>query len=335
MKLFKTFEQFVNERLIDDEIPQLQIVMRGKVGLTSKTESFTKNLMQILYDKYIHLVPIDGDGEYNTEDRIQRNRKYNRIRKDIPLLNFTSTTHDGIESMEAKVYNNIDDIQISASKLNFHKAFDGEDFVPKSVYKLEDIEDLSLPIIAKPSEGFSAQGIEKFDSYEGARNSELEFDIWQEAVDIDREFRAFIMENKIIHVSERITNTSNDMSVGKKDADEKIDLVYIDQDMDKFPHMEEIERIKESLNKKVNLEFYNIDLILDTDGKLWVPEVNGAPGIGPSMFRVIYKSFVEMAYDGYKLSEETEEELKNIETQHRDAMKKEYPKEYKGSLSPL
>lgn len=335
MRLFKTFDQFLNERFVDDEIPQLQIVMRGKVGLTSKTEDFTKDLMKILYDNYIHLVPIDGDGEYNTEERIQRNRRYNRVRRDIPLLNFTSTPHEEIDKMEAKVYNNIDDIQISASKLNFHKAFDGQDFVPKTVYKLDDIEELELPIIAKPSEGFSAQGIEKFDSYEEARESDMEFDLWQEAVDIDREFRAFIMNNEIIFVSERITNTKNDMSVGKKDADEKIDLVYIDQDMDKFPHMEEIERIKEELNKKVNLEFYNIDLILDTDGKLWVPEVNGAPGIGPSMFGTIYRNFVEMAYDGYKLSKHTEEELTDIEIKHREAMKKEYPDEYKGSLAPL
>lgn len=330
-----TFGEFLNERLIQDEIPQLQILIRGNIGLTSKEEDFTKELMETLYDKYIHLVTIDENGEYNKEDRIPRNRRYNKIKKNVPLLNFTSTKSEMSGEMEAKIYNRLEDIQISADKLKFQKTFDGSEFVPKTVYSLDDIEDLKIPIIAKPAAGHSAQGIEKFDTYEEARESDMEFDLWQEAKEIDREFRAFVMNNEIIHIAERITNTENDMSVGKKDADEKIDLIYIDQDMENFPGFDQIEKIKDGLNENVNLEFYNIDLIMDTDGTMWVPEINGAPGIGPSMFRIIYKKFVEMAYDGYKLSQESEKELKEIEQKHRTSMKDEYPKEYKSSLQPL
>ena len=334
MKYVKLFEQYINERFIEDEIPQLQIIMRGNVGLTAKTEDFTKKMMNTLYDKYIHLVLVREDDGYNDGPEINRNRRYNRVRHGSPLLNFTSRTHEDLDRMRARVYNKVEDLQLSADKVKFYKTFGSNNFIPKCVYNLEDIEELELPIIAKPKGGFSAQGIEKFDSYEDARKSDLEFDVWQEGKEIDREFRAFVMDGKIIHIAERITNTENDMSVGKKDSDEKIDLIYVDQDMDKFPHLEEVERIKEELGESVKLEFYNIDLMLDKDGKLWVPEINGAPGIGPSMFATIYEEWVKMAY-GQDLREETKEELQSIAREHREKMKQTYPKEYKSSLAAL
>ena len=331
---FLSYSEFLNERFIQHEIPQLQIIMRGNIGLTSKEEDFTKELMHRIYDKYVHLVLVDGDKDFNKDPKIPRNRRYNKVDYDTPMMNFTSTPHAELEKMNAKIFNKMEDIQLSASKLKFYKEFNGLDCIPKTVYRIDDVEMLNTPIIAKPSEGFSAQGIEKFDTHEEAINSKMEFDVWQEGKDIDREFRAFVMDGKIIHIAERITNTKNDMSVGKKDADEKIDLVYIDQDMDKFPHLERVEQIKEDLDKKVKLEFYNIDLMLDKDGEMWVPEINGAPGIGPSMFPVIYEGWVKMAYD-QELSKETKEELAEMAEEHRKMMKQTYPKEYKNSLSPL
>lgn len=334
MRYVKLFEQFVNERFIEDEIPQLQIIKRGKTGLNAKDEDFTVEMMNLLYDKYIHLILIREDDDYNDGPEIHRNRRYNRVRHGSPLLNFNSRYHEDLGRMRARVFNKVEDIQLSADKVKFYKTFADSDFIPKSVYRIDDIEELELPIIAKPAEGYSAQGIEKFDSYEDARKSDLKFDVWQEAKDIDREFRAFVMDSKIIHISERITNLSNDMSVGKKDADEKIDLVYIDQIIDEFPHLEQIEKIKEVLAKEVRLEFYAIDIILDTDGKIWIPEINGAPGIGPSMFYNIYKAWVKMAY-GQDLKQPSEDELQRVANNHREKMKQTYPKEYKNSLMPL
>lgn len=341
MKRIKLFEQFINERFVEDQIPQLQIALRGTIGLTSKQEDVTKELMETLYEKYIHLVLISGTEGYNDTglskdgDKIPNNRKHNKIRYDIPLLNFSSTQHNFHRDMKAKTFNTVEDLQISADKKLFYKAFaDKMDSVPNTVYNLEDIEKLELPIIAKPAEGFSAQGIEKFDTYEEAQKSDMEFDIWQEAKELDREFRAFIMDGELIHIAERITNTENDMSVGKKDADEKIDLIYIDQDIEKFEYTDQILKMIDELGSEVNLEFYNIDLMLDKEGIMWVPEVNGAPGIGPSMFYIIYKTFVKMAY-GINIPESCDAELSKIANDHRAFMAKEYPKEFKSSLAPI
>jgi hypothetical protein len=334
MKSLLSYSEFLNERFIEQETPQLQIVMRGNIGLTSKAEDFTTEAMSKLYDKYIHLVLVKGDNEYNRNPKIPRNRIYNELKTDTPILNFTSNPHKFMEKMTAKVFNKIEDIQISADKIKFYKEFDKKDFAPNCVYRIDDVEMLNTPIIAKPAEGYSAQGIEKFDTYEEAINSKMKFDVWQEAKELDREFRAFVMNGKIIHIAERITNSKHDMSVGKKDADEKIDLVYIDQKLKDFPLLKEIEKIKEELGKVVKLEFYNIDLMLDREGKLWVPEINGAPGIGPSMFPVIYEEWVKMAFN-QKISMDDKKELDEIANHHRKMMKQTYPKEYKSSLHAI
>ena len=321
--------------LVENNMVQMpmQILMRGNIGLTSKEEDFTKEAMKRLYEKYIRLVLIKKESEYNRDSDVPENRK-NEIDFSYPILNFTSTENDFIKDDKATVFNKMEDYPISADKKVFQQEL-GEtcSCIPKAVYSLDDIEELKLPIIAKPADGFSAQGIEKFDTYEDARNSDLEFDIWCECKDLDREFRAFIMNGEILLIAERITNTENDKSVGKKDADEKIDLVYIDQDMDKFPHLERIKEIQKELEAKVNLDFYNIDLMLDKDGELWVPEINGAPGIGPSHFKTLYKKWLEMAYDT-EMSEDVDKELTDIEVSHRENMKKEYPNEYEFSLAP-
>ena len=80
MKKIKLYEEFLNERYMEDQIPQLQITLRGTIGLTSKTEDFTKEMMATLYDKYIHMVLIEGDDKYNREDRIPNNRRFNKGR---------------------------------------------------------------------------------------------------------------------------------------------------------------------------------------------------------------------------------------------------------------
>lgn len=328
-----TWKEFLLEIKYSNIKYPMQIVMRGTIGLTSKDEQFTKDYMEILYDNYIRMVLITGTNNYNIKKEIPRNRK-NKINYAYPILNFASTQHDILNSNFVKIFNKIADYPISVNKKKFYQEFKGYYFIPKTVYSLENIEDLQLPIIAKPKNGFSAQGIEKFNTYVDAKKSNLEFDTWSECKDINREFRAFVINNKIIHISERIVNNNNDKSVGKKKPSEKIDLIYIDQDMNTFKYMDKIEEIKNLLSVKVNLDFYNIDLILDTNDTLWVPEINGAPGISPSIFYSIYPEYVKLAYST-SVSKDNMRKLKNIAKLYRHDMQKEYPKEYAFSLSPI
>lgn len=336
--MLKTLEQFIVENYKNSDLPQIQLIMGGTFGLTAKDEPFTKKAMATIYDKYCHLVPIqakeDNPDLYNRADEIPDNRRIS-LNYDEPILGFCGNSPTKLLKKEGiKLFNKPEDCEISASKLKFHKEFDGAAFIPKTVFNLDDIEKLELPIIAKPSEGFSAAGIEKFDSYEDARKSKLKFDIWCECKEIEREFRAFIMNGKIIHIVERITNKENDMSVGKKKPNEKIDLVYIDQSMDGFPYLDKFNKMFNELGKKVKLDCWCIDIMVDKDKDIWVPEINSAPGISPSAFYPIYKNYLKLAYNK-DIDDKSNLELSKMAEQHRKDMKNEYPKEYDYSLHPM
>lgn len=336
----KLFEQYIRDiynlhesaHKSKNEFP-MQILMRGNIGLTGKAEDFTVNMMKELYENYIRLVLIKGYDEYNHNSNTPNNRRV-KIDYKYPILNMSGEIHEFITDSRANIFNQLEDYQISG-KVVFHNAFKDADFVPKAVFFLNKIEQLKLPIIAKPSDGFSAKGIETFDTYEKARKSKLQFDLWSEAKDIVREFRAFILDGQIIHIAERIHSKTDNKAVGKKDPDEKINLIYIDQEIETFPYLQEIERINQELLKRLRLDFWNIDLMLDRNGKLWVPEINGAPGIGPSMFYSIYKNWVPFAYNGRQIYPEDHARLSEMAHTHRKEIKRCYPKEYKSSLNPI
>ena len=337
MKLH-SFGQFLCESQTY-QYPPLQIVMRGTIGLTAKEEPETKKMMDHLYENYIRLVLIRFYDKYMYEDsdewkevRVPQNRK-NSIDFAYPILNFTSKVHKILKDDRAIIFNAMEDMGLSDDKELFYGTFGSEDFIAKTVYDEEQIENLKLPIIGKPKVGYSAEGIEKFDTYEEAKNSTLPMDLWCEYKDIKSEFRAFVCDKEIIHISERIHSEKDNKEVGEKDPEEKINLIYIDQKIEGFPHLERIKEIKEKLEKNVDLDFYNIDIMVDKDNKLWVPEINSAPGIGPSIFYPVYKAFLKLAYQK-AVPFGAEKELKALALKHRNLMKKTYPKEYKSSLSP-
>lgn len=336
--MLKTFEQFINEKFEKgSKIPQLQILWTGSIGLTDKKDKFTKEANNHLYDKYIHLVCLGADkdnpNKYETEKDIPENRK-GKVNYDEPILSFCGSSDTKfLKHPDAKVFNKPEHCVISGDKLLFSKKFENEDFIPKTVYDLKDIEQLQLPIIAKPKHGLSAKGIEKFDTYEDARKSKLEFDIWCECKDVEREFRAFVMDGKIIQIVERITNMENDMSVGKKKPNEKIDLIYLDQKMENFPYMDKFNKMLKALDPVLKIDFYCIDVIVDKNKDVWCPETNTSPGISPSSFYPIYKAWLKLAYNK-EIDKASDDELRKISEDTVAAMKRDYPKEYKYSLHP-
>ena len=352
MEYIKLYEDFINtdEYLIninkdwnnydlknyDLKIYPIQIVQRGR-GLTSKRENFTLKMMDNIYKKYIYMVLIDGDKKKYKSNFNVPNYRNREINYNYPILNFSAKPHYFITladtNIKPKVFNKLEDYPISSSKVKFSQSFNNEFFLPKTVFNIKDIKQLKLPIIAKPDKGCSARGIEKFKTYEEAEQSTLKFALWCEAKDLIREFRVFILNNNIIHLSERVTNFDHNMSVGIKKPNERIDLVYLDQKIDGFPYMNQIINIKNIISKKVKLDFYVIDLMLDRDNKLWVPEINGAPGIGPSIFCDMYEPYVKFAYNK-KISDTIKNELKLIKDEYIYKMHQTYIKEYKYSLNP-
>jgi glutathione synthase/RimK-type ligase-like ATP-grasp enzyme len=280
------------------------------------------------------MVNLNENNEVRTNPKMPENRRYNKIDYSIPILNFSSTTSELYKNSKAVVYNHPDKCKISADKVEFSKAYEGEKFLPKTVYSLKDIETLKLPIIAKPKDGNSAVGISVFEDYESAYKSELSFDLWCEKKELVTEFRVFVMDGKIIQIVERVHNQTETKNVEDKEPDEKIDFIYVVQDMDKFPHTSAFNRIKTKILNKAKLDFLAIDILMDVNGDFWVAEINISPGIGPATFYFVYKSYLKMAF-GISIDPEHKRELSHIVNDYIYNMRKFYPKEYAKSIAPM
>ena len=113
------FKQFINEENKYKKVKYpIQIILRGVIGLTGKSEDFTKSLMKKIYAKYLRVVFVKGKGSYNDDKRIPKERA-NEIDYNLPILNFTSKDHKFLNSDDSIVYNNINNIELSSSKIKF------------------------------------------------------------------------------------------------------------------------------------------------------------------------------------------------------------------------
>ena len=334
--MIKTYSQFINERYETSDKPQIQIIKSSNPGLNGKPDMFNKKAMNILFDKYVHLVCFQGK-EYDPEkyrtDGFEKNRK-GKLKTNEPMLCFGNIVNSRLKDPSLKIFNKPEHCKISVSKVDFTKKFSKEPFIPKTVYSLDDIKELALPIIAKPDDGMRGEGIEKFDTYDDVINSKLKFSLWQECKDIKREFRFFVMNNKIIHIVERIQNQKNDTSVGNKKPDEKLEHILITQKLDNFPYINSFKNILDRLSPKLSLDFYCIDIMVDVDDIIWCPEINTGPGVSPDVFYPIYKEWMQLAYNK-EIDKESDDELSKIANDHIINMKNKYTKEYKHSLNPV
>jgi hypothetical protein len=253
----------------------------------------------------------------------------------VPTVNFglISAVQKLIDAkkIDPKVlYNKPVDKAISSEKEVFHKTFAKEKFLPKTVFTATDAEKLKFPIIAKPSVGHSGIGITKFDSVKELRayDSLEDFALFSEAIPIDKEVRLVYLKNDLISFMIREPRDEKSKvlqgkSKGKSKASDKLDFVYhiclpeeIGSEPDfyfaKTPRMKELESIRDTIRSKVPLEYLTLDIAIDTEGKMWVIEINTEPGSSGVMLANLYVSIFR---DFYKrdLDAEAQKYLAEIE----------------------
>jgi glutathione synthase/RimK-type ligase-like ATP-grasp enzyme len=238
------------------------------------------------------------------------------------------------EKNPAMVYNIPKEMKKTGSKVEFHKIFDSEDFVPKTVFKLDETEGLAWPIIAKPSEGHSGRGIEKFKTIDELKTSKNKFDLYSECIDFDREFRALCLKDKALVIYERQLIEEDNKSIETKKPDEDVSFVYIDQDMKKLPFMEDLNHIISKFLKKVPLDVYSLDFFTKRKGgKLMLIEANSCSGLGSNSLVHVYEALYEDFYNEKPTAADAKFIEKIKETYCKTAAD-DYPKEHKRSLSP-
>ena len=231
------------------------------------------------------------------------------VPKDLPILWYGGKTNDGSTSQsffEKKkinidnLYNRPNDRKLSASKLEFAKEFDGSSWLPKTVFSKEEAINgaVGFPVIAKVEDGHSGLGIGKFNSAEDLRSDDDKFDIFCQFIDFDREYRILFCKGKIVMINERIPNEEDNQSIRTKKTDDKIKFVYVYQDLNKVPpaFKKKAFSIYKDIQKKLDLEVWALDVVVDKKGKLWVMETSAKTGLGSVKMCELYKAIYEDYY---------------------------------------
>jgi hypothetical protein len=206
----------------------------------------------------------------------------------IPILNFTED-NDLVQKMldedlidRGSLYNDPSQSLLVSDKVTFHKTFQESLYVPKTVYTVKDASSLAFPIIAKPAQGKSAEGIMKFENHEDLISSDKEFDVFCETIDIAREFRCFCFRDDVMEVNERIKIEGSEDFLLK--ADTKTDFYYKKVDY----NTPELKTLLEDCRKRVQLDFYSVDFAETSNGQLFIIEMNSRTGMGVDKMVELY-----------------------------------------------
>lgn len=202
------------------------------------------------------------------------------------------------------IYNKEEAKNRIASKVNWHKIHKDSDHVPKTVTSADEIDQLKFPIIAKPENRYSGQGIVKFDTLEDAKKADLsDFTIFSEKIDIVEEHRIPTWRGEPLMWFHRIPANEETKKM-EKEKDDKLRFNYLLKKVEDIPQ-EWKDVIAEFAEKHKDLDIYSVDLAIDSDGKPWVIEMSSefAPIYG--VMALIYKK-VYQDYYGKPLSPEDE-----------------------------
>jgi hypothetical protein len=225
----------------------------------------------------------------------------------VPVLNFTEDNHlvqlmlekGAVDSKS--LYNHPQRSSLVSDKVIFHKTFLGCDFIPLTVFSSQEVSKLKFPVIAKPAQGKSAEGIQKFESHEDLKSSTLKFDLFSEMIDLKREFRCFCFRDKILEINERIKVEGSQDFLSKADA--KTDFYYKEILPEEYENIEKLKEILDICRNLVNLEFFSLDFAETSNGDLYVIEMNSRTGMGVEkmvdLYESIYKDFYKIPLDEY------------------------------------
>jgi len=291
-KRIQLFETWVLNENNKDYLRKINFLLAGEKieGLTGKNN---KRIYGKINDKCL-------DGLFNAFYAEGDHGKDLEVNPSLPIIYYGGNKPESLNFLkkygvkEDVMYNVPSQMKMSGNKSEFYKMFDGSWWLPKSVYSIKDAEKLNFPVIGKPDDEHSGIGIEIFDNYKDLKDSELSFDNFSEAKDLAQEFRVLLMNDKICLANERISKSDNEMR--DKNPDEQTEFVYVDQDLDKLDFLDDVLKISEEIRKKIKLGLWSIDIMIDTDGKLWVAEINSASGMAADKMAKVYTMIYEDFY---------------------------------------
>jgi len=327
MRFFQSYNNYKDDIKLDPE--KIQWIKPEEVKFRNKSEKLLKlqnEAINEFFDMYLIADQFFMQTLLKPMSKTRPTLKYGESSPKIfMLLNRYDIPYKSI-------YNKVEDIEKSANKKIWHKTLGNQDFIPKTVYSKEDALNLKFPIVAKPAKGHSGLGIKYFKDKTSFEIDSSVFDIYSEAVNISREFRALFVRGKLYMIIERLTNTKYNRDITNKDKEDDIPYVYVEQDLEKSP-IDEIYNIDSIFRKYIPVDFYSLDLILDTDNKLWLIESNAGTGLGANMIARSYESIYKN-FHGRQILDSKRVEVERICSEFQSEIKQLYPLEYNNSIAP-
>ena len=285
--MIKDFQTFLNER--DGDLHKVIMCVSTEITdfkyVTDK-DTHTKNFMT-LFTK--------GDEPFKSQ---------------LPVINFCNIhTKKLLDAGTPKelIYNPKEKKMEIASKIKWHETHKDSKHVPKTVLDAKDLNQLKFPIIAKPDNRYSGQGIIKIDTLKKANDMDLsDFEVFSEKIDIDEEHRIMMWRGEPVMWVQRVHGNKETREMTKKKED-KLLFKYVLKDLSKMP--KEWNEVFQEMNEAhKGLDIYSIDLMVDTGGKPWVVEMSSefAPlyGVMAQFYKKVYQD-----YYGKKLNPSDEAQI--------------------------
>jgi len=341
-----TFEQFMNDNTFFNNF---SFYFLAKQNFSKKRSPFEKKLYNYFAKNFMKV--------YNFEDGILEDFKKIKFPKNSIIYSNMVVVgdkykanmemddeNDKILFLANKFKNNKDIIFLYNSddktlKIANYKLLSpviGEYF-PKTVFSKEDAIKLKFPVIAKPEAGHSGIGIKKFDSFEELsefekKDKKHKFDLYSECIDFKREYRVLFFQDNIFSLAERVA-LDGAATIFNKKIDEKNDFCYVQQNINRFPYIEELIEVAHKANNLMKLNTFSLDFFITNDNKIKIIECNAGSGLPFYQFVCMYETILG-TYD-IVLNQNKQEKLQKLKNVFLDDFGKQFKKEIEYSLYPL
>lgn len=301
MNYVKLFEEFIYEENLKDKNAKRVgwVMLSNDIHKTSGNVNSREKKYNIAAKGNLYL-------NYSTSDDYDSDEI--TVPNDIPILWYGAGPADEKSNLFIKnkkldrknLYNQQKFLPLSGNKVMFAEAFGKFDWLPNTIFSKEEAEKgaVGFPVIAKIKDGHSGLGIEKFDTAAELKNTNDKFDLFCQFVDFKREYRVMFCQDKIILINERVPMIDNESSIRTKKAKDKINFIYVYQDLNKIKKefIQEMYRICGDIKTVLDLNLWSIDVVVDQQGKVWVMETSSATGLGSVKMCEVYKAVYEDFY---------------------------------------
>lgn len=223
---------------------------------------------------------------FNEDDskRVLRKNKRPDFKENTEVvIRYGTTNHPDPEGV--KIFNKIDAVEGASNKVimaNLLLEAEGVNFPLQNPYELDPDEMYFVRCKDNVVRYLSGSDISNDDKY-------VMFD-----VNKDREFRVHVAFGRTVGVYEKLPKEGYDDIIRKND---NCDFRRIDQAV-KGNVPKGVRPMAVKANEALGLDFSGVDVMIDTNGKVWVNEVNSSPGLSEkNCNRLIDKILEEMNKD--------------------------------------